>query len=240
MRFGFLVGALIAFLLGISRPALADQPPPSCYQQPNQQHNVEASDHAAAGQHKGISSRLWVGTWDSDCVRVTSLNGFKANGRFVEWGWGLGYDCKGVYRTGTTAFMAWDTPTIAPHCNTFPAADVHAETFRTFIVQDANQNTVWSVYLGSTDQADLQDTADVDFSASDIVTNGERDSDGDVAWAHFTELQGLTAGPDCCYSNFGDLRLFTDTDPGYKCFKVTNTEHYVKPNDASGSICPNA
>lgn len=87
----FLSLVLALWVLGTGRPAVA-APPNQCNLPVEDDANVEATNNSGLEQFKGMKASVWVGTWNDDCVRVSSIGPVKADGRFIEWGWHLGYE----------------------------------------------------------------------------------------------------------------------------------------------------
>jgi hypothetical protein len=224
----FLAGALLGLVLVAFLPATAAlaQPPITC---DTFIKNVLAHQHANEGNHKGISSTVNFYVQTDACARVSSLMGYISNTRFVEYGWNVGYDCQHFYHTTPVTFVAWETANIGFHCVTIS----EQSTTHSLKLQDENGDTVWTAYF---DGAQQSQTMDVNFTQGTMITNAERHNSSDVATAHFSVLKVLSVG-SCCYASMDDLRLYCDTDNGFKFDKVSNTEHNVIASTTTNT-CP--
>lgn len=89
-------------------------------------------------------------------------------------------------------------------------------------LQDENGDTVWTAYF---DGAQQSQTMDVNFTQGTMITNAERHNSSDVPTAHFSVLKVLS------------VRLYCDTDNGFKFDKVSNTEHNVIASTTTNT-CP--
>jgi hypothetical protein len=138
---------LLAVALGHAMPsAVATQPPNDCYVDPDDDYNVGASNNKDVDEYIAIRGLVHLGNYDSDCVRVSSLGAIKPDGRFVEWGWVLGYDdVTAAYHSRPFLFYCYKTA-LTRQCRSVGEKDDNELTFR---VDDANQDFIWEFYLYS-------------------------------------------------------------------------------------------
>ena|SRR5712691_7371901 len=224
---GILFWALVAVVWN-AEPAYATQPPFGCIGPAT---GVQGHHHAGEGTHVGIKGSVWFGHSSSDCFRDSILvaapdTSFASQ---VVWGWFLGYkfdsSCAFIstgYATSPTLYVLWDTPLTSPQCSIKSAQN--PDQFRNLTLQDVNQDTFWSAFLG--DPPNFIASMDVDFKRAYVITQGSRANPSDSAWSHFVSLQTRLAG-SLDYFDFYDLRCLSDSDSGYYFSKVSETEHFV-------------
>jgi hypothetical protein len=156
----------------------------------------------------------------------------QTSGRFIEWGWILGYDANGGYNSTPGLLLCWKNLS-APFDCAEGLGGIGAGQNVTFTVQDTNQDNTWSVYLYS--YLDLVDTVTLDFDQGQLYTNGERDSCDDIPWSHFNSLKKYHIN-DSSYANWAAHYQLVDSDPNYRYRIVSNTESYVER--ANNNACP--
>lgn len=223
-----LVASVTIGILGASVLRASASPPESCI---SPKKNVEATQHTQGGNHQGVKADTWFASANNDCDRVTSLAVFNGSG-LVEWGWTLGWmpgACGDVYVTSPTTFYTWQPIGGSFHCAR--VAGNGQGTFFTLMLKDENSDTTWSVSKDGTQVG----TLNVNFDRGTLLTNAERHSTGDSAFAHFKNLKFQVAGSST-FNDFSALQLYCDTDDAYEFSKTSNTEHKVQAG--SGSGCP--
>jgi hypothetical protein len=156
-------------------------------------------------------------------VRVSSLGANKPDGRFVEWGWVLGYDgVTAAYHSRPFLFYCYKTA-LTRQCRGVGEKDDSDLTFR---VDDADQDFIWEFYLYSYYQN--VGSVQMDFRMGTLYTNAERDCACDSAWAHFRDLKKWHRWSDSGFQPWGALELIFGTDPAFRCREVSVTDHYVE------------
>jgi hypothetical protein len=191
-------------------------------------YNVEDVDHDNAGNHSGIKGNVYAGSV-SYCLRVSSLAVLGT--RTVEFGWVLGYypqtstqsgGCifPGNYTTTPRLFSVYIDGAGNNHC-VDRAINLTIGTYALLRLSDTNEDGEWGVFK---DAGELLPRIVTDFSQGDAITNAERDNTGDVASAHFKDLQSINSGPDCCFHMWKDQEFYTDGDPGFYWHKISNPE----------------
>jgi hypothetical protein len=223
----FSAGVICSGLFVALPPAQATPPPVSCLSAngDSDDYNVEGVDNVGSGGQRGIRSNVLAEYSLDDCMHVASLSVFGSSGGFVEWGWVLGYDCNGNYRSTPRLFMVYGPPGGGFTCHV-STQSLTEGTAPQLTLSDSNQNSWWGGRLSGTEYLQFN----TDFTSGTAITNGERDYGGDSAAADFRAIEELHSGG---WSNFDDIRQFVDTDPTYYfCRKSSyrNTvEHYLTP-----------
>jgi len=154
---GFLFGvaaAVLAFapVRALAYPPPYQKPPLSCFQPTGV--NEESKE---GSPYKGIRAWIALSPWTGDCIRVSSISAVKVTnlGDQVELSWSLGYAQANIglgydYFYSPELFEAW-TPPGGSCCLEYNIQAMSASTTpQRFTIQDANGDTVWTPYLGST------------------------------------------------------------------------------------------
>jgi hypothetical protein len=195
---------------------------------------VTATQNTQSGNHQGVKSDVWVGRSANDCTRVTSLV-IRSGTGIVEWGWWLGYQlgpndggiCPSTtYTTSPRQFLVYRPIGGSTHCHLFAALPAYQA--RVFSLKDDNADAVWSFGSGGANVG----TVALNFDRGELLTNAERHSGTDSAWANFASLQFQVAGSTVWYDFSAILRV-EDNDPAqsgfgnYNCHKESATHQYV-------------
>lgn len=226
-----LLGVLFVLSLVALAPPAAAAPPVTCNVT---RRNVLATQGTQSGNHQGLRSTVWhAGSSSSNCARVSALSVVNGNG-FVEWlwvqGWIFGEDADGV--CGTTSQYSskpyrlafWVPTTGGSHCRKEGAIpDSDLSSFINLRLQDGNQDTVWSYYIGDPPSVG---SMEVDFNRGNVRTNGERHNLNDFGFAHFKALQWMVSG-NTTWFDFTDLDPAGDNDPDWNCIMVSQKNQKV-------------
>lgn len=199
--------------------------------------NVEGTDgDAPLNSQDGLKANVHAASFNDDCLRVSSLAVLNGSG-VVEFGWKLGWDyaagnlytgpgacANGTYRTTPQLFVVWVPIGGGYHCKTL--GNFNTSTPPLMAVHDTNGNTVWDIDLySSTSQIS---SVNVNFTQGAPVTNGERHSTGDSAYAEFTNLAWQTVGLGSTWRDFENSQFYFDNNPDYHWVKDSNTHTEVQ------------
>lgn len=197
----------------------------SCTTNPQAQVEAQGINSNGNGYSNAIGEKtdIWINPSQNDtCPRVSSIGVmYTATGSVAE----AGYWEQSGY--STTVFLAWWTP-ITGYGEKDAGSPGSADQYRTFRIQDLNQDGVWSAFIGSTN---YDSTPNIGGSLVEgtPLDNGERHLSTDSEYAQFNNMEGYPAN-GAGYTYVYDITMYLDTDgsSGYNCIWESYVSNYVK------------
>ena len=198
---------------------------------------VEAVQGAQQGNHQGVRSLEFFGTYDPNnpaCIRVSNL-AILSGGSYIEWGWLLGWSLDhsdgnpctthndSTYHDSPLLFVQWKGTIGGTHCRR--EGEVAGGANYTVTIKNGDGDTDW-IYLF---EGSEKGHALSDFSRGRAITNVERHRPADSGFAEFDNLAFQVAGSTTFY-DWNNLRQDDPPvdDPDWHCRKISDTHHTVR------------